>query len=345
MPRKLAWVVVLLVVAALAVPATAAPRAAGTGSIFGKIIDSTTGLPVDLTGGGVISVDVFNLAGMARSVVWVSGTQSATYNFGSLVPGQYKMRFRYWDAGENLISYRWYPRASTFDAASSITVIAGAALRANVTLRPMPGAGVSGTVVEKGTGIPLTGCYEVDLYEAAGISLGWINTTAADGTWAYPDLPAGRYTALVFAVSDPAVPGCEGPPAHLDTWFKGASGFPLRSGFVAHAATFATARTFRVVAGVDVTAITIQMPPAPTCRGRAPTIYGTTLADVISGTPGRDIISGLAGDDRIYGLSGNDLICGDAGNDLIRGGAGTDTAVGGPGTDDCLAERTFTCSP
>ena len=87
-----------------------------------------------------------------------------------------------------------------------------------------------------------------------------------------------------------------------------------------------------MVTGVPVAGIDIAMLPAPTCRGKTPTIFGTTLADAITGTATRDIISGLAGNDTINGRGGNDLICGDAGNDTLTGGNGLkDVAVGGPG--------------
>jgi len=69
------------------------------------------------------------------------------------------------------------------------------------------------------------------------------------------------------------------------------------------------------------------------CRGREPTILGTSGRDVIYGTEGPDIIHGLAGNDRIYGLGGNDIICGGGGNDIIEGGGGNDRLSGNLGSD------------
>jgi len=346
MRRKVAWVIVLLVVAALAAPAVAAPRVAGTGSVYGQIVDSTTGHPFNLLEGeSIIGVDVFNLGTMERTRLWIQDTQAAQYEFAALAAGQYKMRFRYWDADNNFTSYRWYNNGANFDVATQFTIVPGAALEIDVTLRPMAGAAVSGTLVERGTGLPLTGCYTIELFEAAGISLGWVTDSEVDGTWSLPFIPAGRYAALGVMTSSPSIAGCEAAPVHLDSWHGGASGWPLRSSnLVAHQATFTTADTFRVIAGVDVIDIEIEMLPAPTCRGKAPTIFGTTLADTINGTPARDVISGLAGDDILNGRAGNDLLCGDTGDDSLTGGLGLkDIAVGGRGIDACNADTAIGC--
>jgi hypothetical protein len=344
MRRNVAWAMALLVVAALALPAAAAP-AAGTGAIYGVITDSTTGDPFALTDAEMIGVDVFNIATMARTRLWLSDSTTGEYGFASLAAGDYKIRFRYWDASNNLTGYRWYTDKANFDVATVVTVTAGASATANMTLKPLRGAAVSGTLTEKGTGTPLTGelCYSIGLFEASGISLGWITSPDGSGNWTFPMAPAGRLTALAaYSTYDAS---CGTSPAHLDTWYRGASGWPLdRTNLVADPATFATARIFAVVVGAPVTGIDIAMLPAPTCRGKVPTIFGTTLADTITGTAARDIISGLSGNDTINGLGGNDLLCGDAGNDTLTGGNGLkDIAVGGTGTDACNAETMIGC--
>jgi Ca2+-binding RTX toxin-like protein len=354
MRREVAWAAVLLVVAALAAPAAAAPHP-GTGGIHGVIRDSATGDPVDLTGGGSIAVDVFNTATMARTVVWVAGTDDGAYNFPALAAGDYKLRFRYWDGGDNLIAYRWNANKANFDLADPIHVIGGASVAANATLKPVTGAAVSGTLTELGTGTPLaSACYSVQLFEISGIGLGWVTFPEAGGGWSFPPIPAGKWKALaVYTIGSWDSDGdgtddlfCGTSPAHLDTWYRGASGWPLtHTNLVADAATFATGRTFTVAAGVPVVAIGVAMPPAPTCRGKVPTIFGTTLADTINGTPARDIISGLAGNDTINGKAGNDLLCGDAGDDTLTGGLGDkDVAIGGTGAHDaCNADTMIGC--
>ena len=78
---------------------------------------------------------------------------------------------------------------------------------------------------------------------------------------------------------------------------------------------------------------------AATCDGRAATIVGTPVLDVIHGTAGDDVIVGLGGNDVIDGGGGNDVLCGDEdppfgggapGNDSLSGDAGDDVLIGGP---------------
>ena len=83
---------------------------------------------------------------------------------------------------------------------------------------------------------------------------------------------------------------------------------------------FAAAASFNVPAGTPLTGLDFALTTTPVCRGRTPTLVGTTLADTISGTPGPDVIVGLAGNDTLRGLAGNDFICGNAGDDTVVGG-------------------------
>lgn len=346
MRRRVAWAAVLLVVGALAGPALAAPPA-GTGAIHGRITDAVGGTAFAVgPGGGVLSVDAFSLDTMARTVVWVTDVDG-DYVIPDLAPGQYKVRFRYWDGSGQLTHYRWNSDKATFEVANPVTVVAHASFELDAALRPLRGAQVSGQLLERGTGIPLTGdCYSVQLFEASGISMGHLYEVDASGDWSsLGKVPAGKWTALAtYSLFDPALCGIS--PPHLDTWYQGASGWPLfQSNLVAHWATFYSAATFDVVIGVPVTHIDIEMLKAPTCRGKTPTIFGTTLADEIVGTPGRDIISGLAGNDWIGAGAGNDLVCGDAGTDNIDAGPGVkDIIDGGGGTDTCAnGETTYRC--
>jgi Ca2+-binding RTX toxin-like protein len=68
-------------------------------------------------------------------------------------------------------------------------------------------------------------------------------------------------------------------------------------------------------AGLWLSALTPAQAAAPTCRGFAATIVGTSGSDEINGTNGRDVIVGLGGHDEIDGRGGNDVICAGAGND------------------------------
>ena len=63
------------------------------------------------------------------------------------------------------------------------------------------------------------------------------------------------------------------------------------------------------------------------------TIYGSSIANVISGGSGKDKIYGRGGDDVISGGAHADTLYGDAGNDVLDGGAYRDTLTGGLGAD------------
>jgi hypothetical protein len=339
MRRNVAWVAILLLTAALAAPAAATNRAAPT-AISGTVINAATGLPFT---SGIIIVDVFNVDTMARKAVFLTDLDSP-YTVSGLAAGTYKVRFRVFNDAGSLIRYRWHGDKASFDVATLVPVPLYATVTVNASLAVLRGAEVSGTVSDKGTGAPLGGdCFYVELFESSGISLGILFEVAPDGSWdTAGKAPAGRLTAFAGYSVYPS--GCETGPTHLDTWRGGASGFPLHaSDLSADPAAFATAGRFTVVNGVALGAVNIAMLPAPTCRGKVPTIFGTTLDDTINGTPGRDIISGLSGADTINGLDGNDLLCGDAGNDSLTGGAGTDTGVGGPGTDACNVDNPIGC--
>ncbi|MFH1330786.1 MAG: hypothetical protein ABIJ48_09090 [Actinomycetota bacterium] len=341
MRRSATWVISLFLLAALTAPAAAAP-ADDSGSILGTITDAGTGLPFS---GAQAVVDAFNVNTMERTRVWVTDPDG-DYLMSPLAPGDYKVRYRVWD-GSGLIRYRWFHARANFDGATVVTVDPLSVTRIDVALAPMPGARVSGTISERGSGAPLGGdCFYVELFEASGISLGvilWADPIS--GSWeSMGNAPAGKLKALA-GYEELAWPTCADGPTHLDTWYGGASGHPLRqANLSAHPATFATANLIRVRDGIDAGNVDIAMPVAPACRGRQPTIFGTTLADTIAGTGARDIVAALGGHDAVNGLSGNDLLCGNAGDDTLVGGAGPrDTAVGGRGTDTCTAERTFGC--
>ena len=59
----------------------------------------------------------------------------------------------------------------------------------------------------------------------------------------------------------------------------------------------------------------------------APTINGTSVANIINGTSESEAINGLGGNDTINGLDGNDIIDGGLGSDKMAGGKGDDTYI------------------
>jgi hypothetical protein len=82
-------------------------------------------------------------------------------------------------------------------------------------------------------------------------------------------------------------------------------------------------------AQIDLSA-TLETTP---CKGKPPTIAGSTGADQLTGTPGADVIVGLNGNDKISGLAGNDVACGGNGKDTLKGGKGKDVLLGQNGKD------------
>jgi hypothetical protein len=70
------------------------------------------------------------------------------------------------------------------------------------------------------------------------------------------------------------------------------------------------------------------------CGGRAVTISGSDVRDVIKGTAKPDVIWAGGGNDKVLGKKGNDRICGGPGKDKLIGGAGKrDLLKGGGGKD------------
>ena len=298
MRRSLIWTAVFLAMAAAAIPAAAAPRVSST--IKGTVTDVVTGLPFPDTGS--LWVDVFETTTLDRTRVWVDDPDGH-YEIAALPAGTYKVRFRYFDGTGTLLRYRWNDNKGAYNTATPVVVGIGATVSVDAALSPFSGATASGTLTEARTGLPLGagGCFFAEVFEKSGISVGILWEVDAAGSWDTDGkLPTGRYTVLAgYSVY---APGCEGGPTHLDTWYGGASGYPLHpDDLSADPATFATADLFTVVGGVPLAGVDIAMLPAPTCRGKQPTIFGTTLSDTIVGTAGRDIISGLAGKDTING--------------------------------------------
>jgi hypothetical protein len=263
-----------------------------------------------------------------------------------LTPGSYVIRVRVVDDETGgLVRYAWYPGVPTHAEATPIVLASGDWLELSLPVRRLRGAVVSGVVTDAdtGAGIPGEGCRFVEIYEADGVSLGIRNEVGPTGAWSsWGRVPAGAHTAVARSCS---------AAQYLDQWYRGPSGvwfdgYPgeqVTSGWAMDRRGFAAAASFDTPAGAPLTGIDFSLTATPTCRGRAPTIVGTTLADTISGTPGPDVFVGLAGNDTLRGLAGNDFICGNAGNDTLVGGAGNDTAVGGAGNDICTTETIFRC--
>jgi Ca2+-binding RTX toxin-like protein len=75
------------------------------------------------------------------------------------------------------------------------------------------------------------------------------------------------------------------------------------------------------------------------CFGRAASVVGSPVRDVLVLGGERDVVVGLGGSDVVEGGRGPDRLCGRGGNDRLRGGPGADRISGGAGSDRCDAAR------
>jgi Ca2+-binding RTX toxin-like protein len=98
-------------------------------------------------------------------------------------------------------------------------------------------------------------------------------------------------------------------------------------------------RILILVVAIGAVAAAVPAHAAPTCWGRAVTVWGTPGDDVIHGTSAGEVIHGRGGDDIIYSHntnetpSGPDFICGGSGTDTLRGSEVDEALVGGFGHD------------
>lgn len=133
----------------------------------------------------------------------------------------------------------------------------------------------------------------------------------AAGTLTFPKLSNGAQFIELSVTNDPH----DEPTEDLVITLSSPSGAALGA---------RTAHTYRIQ----------DDDPRVTCRGRIPTLIGTSGKDVLAGTKGPDVILGGDGDDIIDGAGGDDVICAGPGNDLVTGGSGNDSLVGQPGDDN-----------
>ena len=163
---------------------------------------------------------------------------------------------------------------------------------------------------------------------------------AATGVELDDNLPS----QLDFVSSTPSQGSCKGSnniQCELGTIANGGSATvtirvrPKKAQQYVNTASVKSADTDPVAANDSDTETTtvVEAGPAPTCRGQAGTVIGTTGDDTLTGTNKRDVFVAMGGNDTILGLGGNDLVCAAGGNDTIKGAAGGDEIRGGGGDD------------
>jgi hypothetical protein len=152
------------------------------GTVSGTVLASSSNAPL----AGVI-VQFYTSSG--QPVVRTTTGSTGTYSESDLLPGTYKLSFTQTNPALPL-ALQYYSGAATLAKANAVTVVAGSTI-ININVALAPGGGISGTVVAARGEAPLgdTGVYVMD---AAGDVLAH-TTTANDGDYSIPNLPAGTY--------------------------------------------------------------------------------------------------------------------------------------------------------
>ena len=205
----------------------------GSGAIYGVANDPFGGELDTLDCNEILSVDIFNLATAARSVTWISGSADSDFRFGGLAPGNYKLRFRFWDEDSHLPRNRWSGNAGSFTAATEIAVVAGAAFNEASPAADEGSEGVGHAGGARLGAAPDTACHVIHLFEAGDVGMGWTTSTDGSGHWKSPrcrsaDGPRwGNRTGVFDPDGDmgPEPPlDCGTSPAPLDTGYRGPRG-------------------------------------------------------------------------------------------------------------------------
>jgi len=300
--------------------ASASPRAV-YGFIGGVVTDAGAACtPFDSS--HFLMIDAWD-SSLTRYKTTVSdGT--GVYSIGSLLPGDYKVRFRTFDVAGDLVTYWWYGGATNYDGGATVSVASGEITTISPCVPTFDGGTFKGSVASAAPGFD-PACATIQAYEAGTrIGVGLVNPVRAAGGYRHwTDIPAGQYTALVHMSTAPA---CI-PSLTLDQWWKGHSGPDF--GYMSNAPLASSGTVFTIGTGGALTkAIHFDLVPIGTCNGKVPTILGTTADDVITGTAGPDVIMLYHGDDQANGGDGKDAICGGKGTDNLFGDAGNDRIWG-----------------
>lgn len=343
--RRVSVLVAFLLFAAVFAGVGSAAAVTPYGSIGGTVTNAAAANPcvTPFDADHFIWVDAFD-TGLDRyyhaplSMV-TDGT--GIYEIPDLPPGNYKVRFRVWAAGGELVAYWWYTDPATSIATATryedgdfVAVVAGSTTTRNPCLAPFSGGWFKGTVSSSVAGFDPT-CVNVMAYEAgSGIGIGLVNPVNPTGRYRYGNqLPPGQYKALAYARG---AGHCPDPRTFMDQWRKGQSGVGLMS--MSNAPLFASGSKFTIGASTVTPGVHFVLDPIGTCDGKAPTILGTSADDVIVGTAGPDVIMTFQGNDKVYAEDGNDTVCTGRGSDTVFGGAHNDRVFTEGGNDDAYGQ-------
>ena len=152
------------------------------GTVSGTVLASGSDAPL----AGVI-VQFYTSSG--QPVIRTTTSSTGTYSESSLLPGTYKLSFTQTNPALPL-ALQYYSGAATLAKANAVTVVAGSTI-IDINVALAPGGGISGTVVAARGEAPI-GDTSVYVMDSSGDVLAH-TSTASDGNYSIPNLPAGTY--------------------------------------------------------------------------------------------------------------------------------------------------------
>jgi len=158
------------------------------GGITGTVTDASTGTPL-----GGVTVQVFSSTG--AQLASVASNASGVYSFVGLAPGNYFVR-TFVSAALNYVdeAYNNIPCVPCTITTTTPVAVVGTGTTAGINLALSPGATITGTIVDAGTGLPKANVI-VTAFSSTGSSLKSSLGSNAAGVYVIKGLPAGTYYA------------------------------------------------------------------------------------------------------------------------------------------------------
>jgi Carboxypeptidase regulatory-like domain len=161
---------------------------ASAGKISGTVTDAASNAPL-----GHVEVKVYDSSD--GYVASAETTSSGEYTVSGLLPGNYEVGF----AAGGGYAPQFYAGSLSLEEANPVPVTADATT-SGIDAALVVGGGISGTVTDAATHLPMTEAVEVNVYDAAG-SLAESEETGPEGTYTVQALPPGSYAVEFHAAS------------------------------------------------------------------------------------------------------------------------------------------------
>jgi len=151
-----------------------------TGGISGTVTDQATGLPIVGVGVGLYTESGSSFFDFDFGVV-----SDGSYTISNLAPGSYRVR-----AGASGYASEFFNNTYDYNA-STLVVVTEGATAGSINFALGPGGSISGTVMDQGTGLPISGVNVYAYYDA--FCCGAFATTGATGAYIITSLGLGSY--------------------------------------------------------------------------------------------------------------------------------------------------------